>query len=210
MRKLILFVLILLLAGCTPKPPRLTKPEVPAIVGIAYTLADYRADEKAYNDAVKTNDLVAAKVARDRAIWGLLFVINNNYQSYSQGLAALRSSAGLGSDILQSGLAAGSNIFANPATKDILSAALLGVKGITGAVQSRYYLDVSPEIIILAMNASRQPHLDAVKAGLDQDTAHYSLNQARSDVAELFWAGTLEGARLKLTEQAGKAVRKEQ
>ena len=201
-------LLLIALAGCAIRPPKLYRPEPPAIISIGYTLAEYRADEKAYNDAIRSADPAAAKAARDRAVWGLLFVINNNYQAYAQGLAALRSSAGLGSDALQSGLAAGSNIFTNSATKNLLSATLLGVKGITGAVQSRYYLDVSPEVIILSMTANRASFLQAVKAGLDQDAAHYSLNQARSDLAELFWAGTLEGARIQLTRQAGKAAQK--
>lgn len=199
-------MLMIALAGCALRPPHIYAPPPPAVVDIGYSLAEYRADEKAYNDAVRAGDLVAAKAARDRAAWGLLFVVNNNYQAYSQGLAALRSSAGLGADVLQSGLAAGSNIFTNSATKNLLSATLLGVKGIAGSVQSRYYLDVSPEVIILAMRANREPYLAAVRAGLDQDVAHYPLNQARSDLTELFWAGTLEGARVKLTEQAGKAL----
>jgi hypothetical protein len=203
-------LLMVALAGCALRPPKVFRPEPPAIVSIGYSLDEYRTEEKAYSDAIRAGDLAGAKSARDRAAWGLLFVVNNNYQAYAQGLAALRSSAGLGADALQSGLAAGSNIFTNPATKNLLSATLLGVKGITGSVQSRYYLDVSPEVIILAMRANREPYLAAVKAGLDQDAAHYSLNQARSDLTELFWAGTLEGARVKLTEQAGKAVQEQQ
>lgn len=199
--------LLIALTGCALRVPKLYRPEPPAIINIGYSLSEYRADEKAYNDAIRSGDLAAAKAARDRAVWGLLFVINNNYEAYAQGLAALRSSAGLGADALQSGLAAGSNIFSNSATKDLLSATLLGVKGVTGAVQSRYYLDVSPEVIILSMAANRAPYIQAVKVGLDQDAVHYSLNQARSDLAELFWAGTLEGARIKLTEQAGKVQR---
>jgi hypothetical protein len=206
--KRFLILSLLFLAGCSLKPPKLYKPEAPAIIDIGYSLTEYRADEKAYNDAIKANDLVTAKAARDRATWGLLFVINNNYQKYSQGLAALRASAGLGSDILQSGLAAGSNVFSNPATKNILSAALLGVKGITGGVQSRYYLDVSPEVIILSMEARRQPFLDKVMGHIADDPSKYPLNQARSDLADLFWAGTLEGARIQLTQSAGKAAQK--
>lgn len=201
--------LLLALTGCAVRPPKLYRPEPPAIISIGYSLSEYRADERAYNDAIRAGDFGSAKAARDRAVWGLLFVINNNYYAYAQGLAALRSSAGLGSDALQSGLAAGSNIFSNRATKNLLSATLLSVKGITGAVQNRYYLDVSPEVIILSMAANRTPYLQAVKAGLEQDATHYPLNQARSDLAELFWAGTLEGARIKLTEQAGRAAQKE-
>lgn len=204
-RVLPVLLLTVSLAGCVPRPPKLTKPETPAIIGIPYALAEYRADEKAYNDAIASGKMDVAKASRDRAIWGLLFVINNNYQSYSQGLAALRSSAGLGSDILQNGLAAASNIFSNVATKNILSASLLGVKGITGSVQSRYYLDVSPEVIILSMDARRKPLKDAIYASIGKDASAYPLNQARADLAELFWAGTLEGARLQLAEQASKA-----
>lgn len=203
-----LILALLALCGCSLKPPKLYVPPPPDIIGIPYSLTEYRADEKAYNDAIKANDLVTAKAARDRAIWGLLFVIDNNYQKYSQGLAALRASAGLGSDVLQSGLAAGSNVFTNSATKNILSASLLGVKGITGSVQSRYYLDVSPEVILLSMAANRAPALQTVRAGIEQDAAHYSLNQARYDLTDLFWMGTLEGARTYLTQQAGKAVQK--
>lgn len=206
----LLLLIAVVLSGCALRPPKIYRPEPPAVVEIGYSLAEYRADEKLYNDAIHAGDLAAAKAARDRAAWGLLFVVNNNYHAYSQGLAALRSSAGLGADVLQSGLAAGSNIFTNSATKNLLSATLLGVKGIAGSVQSRYYLDVSPEVIILAMRANREPYLAAVKAGLDQDAAHYTLNQARSDLTELFWAGTLEGARVKLTEQAGKANQAQQ
>lgn len=206
--KRILILSLVLLTGCALKPPKLFKPQAPAIINIGYSLDEYRADEKLYNDAVKTGNAAEAKAARDRAIWGLMFVVNNNYQTYVQGLAALRSSAGVGSDVLQSGLAAGSNIFANSATKNILSATLLGVKGITGSVQSRYYLDVSPEVILLSMAANRAPALQAVKAGLEQDVTHYPLNQARYDLTELFWAGTLEGARTYLTQQAGKATQK--
>lgn len=208
MVKRFLILALVGLTGCVPRPPKLMKPETPAIIGIPYALADYRADEKAYNDAIEAGDLTGAKAARDRAIWGLLFVINNNYQSYSQGLAALRSSAGLGSDVLQNGLAAASNIFSNVATKNILSASLLGVKGITGSVQSRYYLDVSPEVIILSMDARRKPLKDAIYASIGKDANAYPLNQARADLAELFWSGTLEGARLQLTEQASKTVAK--
>lgn len=203
-----LILALLALTGCVPRPPKLYKPEAPAIISIGYSLTEYRADETAYNDAIAAGKLDVAKAGRDRAIWGLMFVINNNYQSYAQGLAALRSSAGLGSDVLQSGLAAGSNVFSNPATKNILSAALLGVKGITGSVQSRYYLDVSPEVIILSMDARRQTFLDKVTAHIGDDPSKYPLNQARSDLADLFWAGTLEGARIQLTQQAGKATAK--
>lgn len=199
-------LLITSFTGCVPRPPKLTKPPTPAIIGIPYTLEEYRADEKAFNDAIAANKPDVAKAARDRAVWGLLFVINNNYQSYAQGLAALRSSAGLASDVAQSALAAASNIFTNVATKNLLSASLLGVKGITGSVQSRYYLDVSPEVIILSMDARRKPRLDAVYANIAKDAGAYPLNQARAELADLFWAGTLEGARLQLTEQAGKTA----
>jgi len=199
---------IFFLCGCSVHPPKLYKPDAPAIISIGYSLAEYQADAKVYDDAIKANDPATAKTARDRAAWGLLFVINNNYQTYAQGLAALRASAGVGSDILQSGLAAASNIFTNSATKNLLSASLLGVRSGAGSVQSRYYLDVSPEVIILSMNANRAPYLQAVKDGLNQDVTHYSLNQVRSDLGDLFWAGTLEGARLRITEDAGKTVAK--
>src|SRR5579864_7599872 len=151
-----------LLSGCSLKPPKLYKPDAPAIISIGYSLSEYQADEKAYNDAIKADDPVSARIARDRAVWGLLFVVNNNYQQYAQGLAALRSSAGLGSDVLQSGVAAASNVFSNSATKNLLSASLLGIRSISGSVQSRYYLDVSPEVIILSMNANRASFLQTI------------------------------------------------
>lgn len=203
---LTLGLLLIALAGCSLKPPKLYRPDPPQIISIGYTLAQYQADETAYNAAVKAGDLAGAKIARDRAVDGTLFAINNNYQQYAQGLMAVRDGAGVGTDLAQLTLAAGSNIFTNPATKNLLSGLLLGVKGASSSVQSRYYLNVPPEVIVLSMKAYRQPLLEKIATGQKQDALAYSLNQARSDLAELFWAGTLAGARLQITEQAGKAA----
>lgn len=205
MKSLLLGAMLVLLTGCAVKPHKIFAPETPVPMKAAYSFTEYTADVAEYNKRVNANDLAGAKLLRNKIAGEVEIAIDNNYEAYSQGLGELRSNAGLASDVALSGLGAATNIATRTLLKDIFSASGLAVTGITKSVQNRYYSNEQIEPLILLMRKARAPYKQALADCLAKDVSQCSLTDARKDLNALYWAGTLESARVEMTIEAAQA-----
>ena len=202
--KRIIFIAVIgiLCAGCRLHPPQAYQPSTPAVLSLAYTVQQFQDDQKQYTDAYNAGDFAKAKMARDRFGWDMEQVINNNYHVYANGLSALRSTAGFGSDVLQSGIAGAGTLMGGIAMKQLLDVALLGVQGTERSAKARYFADVPVTTFKAAMDSQRAAFLTKIESSLAKPVQDYPFQQLRADLTELFYAGTLPSAQEFLAKQA--------
>lgn len=199
----------LFLASCA-RAPKFYKPNKPPVLGgtARYSLGDFEKDKAAYEQNVKNlADPAAAGKARfhrDRMITGILSEIEDVYGEFELALASNRAFFETGFDFLELGTGVATTISGPERVKTVLAAALTGTQGFRLSVDKNFFREKATEVIITAMRAARQEQRNLILGKMTKlGVAKYTFEEARLDITELFYAGTLQGALQTLGAQAG-------
>jgi hypothetical protein len=126
------------------------------------------------------------------------------YREYELSLAVNRARFDTGSDIVELGLAGAVAAVGGESLKTILGIALSGAQGTRLSISKNYFREKTTEIIITAMRGSRQDKLNQIIGKMEIPAEKYTFEEARADLVEFFYAGTLQGALQTLAADSGK------
>lgn len=198
---------LLLLTGCM----HIDRPAVPQVIGpsnkTTYSADLYSQDYTDYKADVKNNKLTEAKFLRDKMINGIEAEIEQNYRDFEGKLFTTRAGLQTGSDVVQLGLSAATGVVEGTEVKDLLAAALTGFKGASLSFDKNFFREKTTEALIAQMQAYR----DTVRNRITQkmttlDVSGYPFEEARRDLTEFFYAGTIPAALVQLANTSGKAA----
>lgn len=208
-------LLWLALTGCAgsqlarPKIPRLLTSSSPLVL---YTNDAFQKDYDAYKAAVvrcatpTAAEQCIAKQLRDSIINRINLDIELNYREYAAQLFIGRAGTNVGLDALELGLSTAATLAGAEGTKTILAGILTGAKGIRLSFDKNFFAERTTPIIIGRMNTARETLLTELHTKMTLSVAEYPLEEAWSDLVELFYAGTLQGGIQALATDMGQAA----
>lgn len=212
----LLSISLIVLTGCRhggyagPKlPDVMTAPTLdPTQQGFTYTAAQYSADKKAYDAAMKESPMQTdkARVYRDTMVAGIEAEIEHNYQDYKLRLSSQRAFALTVADMVELGTSASITVVGSSATKELLGAALTAFKGSRISVDKNYFQEKTTTALTSSMDARRDRIRDRIAHKLTLSVTAYTFEEARRDLFELFYAGTLPSALEELASTASASA----
>lgn len=152
-------------------------------------------------------DLLKARQLRDLMINRIRVDIEINYREYESKLFFNRGESNLGGDFLELGLAFAGTVSKGERAKSVLASALSGIRGTRLSYDKNFFREKTIEIIVSQMQTSREGVKNNIlnkMARLPAD--RYTFEEAWVDLAEFFYAGTLQGGIQALANQAGKSA----
>jgi len=167
----------------------------------SYEKGTFRAD---YDRMVKTNNLVGARIERDRILQQLMYYITASHGQFTRNTTATKEWIDVGSDFAILGLAGAGTIVGGEEVKAILAAITTGVQGAQMTVNKRVFREQAIEALQLQMRAAMMRRkaeiLDRMKQGVDV----YSLDLGLNDIVEYYYDGTFTRAFQNLVSGAKK------
>lgn len=192
-------------AGCTASiegaPPRLLPISTETEVLKAVAGPDWY---KAYAEAAEPQK----SAIRNQIIYSRMYAIDLAYTKYEMRLTRESQSVGFLGTLAQLGISTAGTFSGGEQTKTILHAAATGVTGTKEAYQKEVLIERTISVLQQQMQARRQ----SVKTKIIGRTSHgadaYPLELALSDVEEYYRAGTITGALIAASEDAGASLQK--
>lgn len=141
-------------------------------------------------DAASAGNLAA----RNKLVWLLVELIDNNYDGIRKGLYGKTSWADFAASTTVLGLNAVGTVTGGEELKAILHAASGAIEGTSAAFSKSVLQNQSIPAILAGMESNRAEKLLVITGGLTKDIVTYSIGAAVHDVAEYYKAGTFVGA----------------
>ena len=196
----------LLLTGCS-----LRHPKPPAAIAAGNAATSYSSDEfdkdlKDYRDAVNAQppQLEKALQLRDVIIGRVVAHVQVNYKKYEESLFYNRALFDTGSDILGIAVTTAATISNGERVKSILAATATALTGSQLSISKNYFREKTTEILITKMQASRETIRSRIIGKMRMPPDQYSFDEAWSDLVDFYYAGTIQGALLALSQQVGE------
>lgn len=172
-----------------------------------YSEADFQKDRKGYETLLETGEFERARILRDRMINRIRLEIEINYRKFESEVYGDRAGFNTAGDFVELGLAGATALTGGAATKTILATVLTALKGSRLSVDKNWFREKTTEALVAAMQSQRTIKLNQIIDKMANLPANlYAFEEAWVDLVEFFYAGTIEGALLSLTADAGKAV----
>jgi hypothetical protein len=213
--RIVLIFIALSLSGCAgqqlgrPKVPRLLGPTSPMVL---YTDADFQRDYTSYKAAIiKCSEPSAlqectAKQLRNSIIHRVRLDIELNYREYVSQLFLGRAGSNVGLDALELGLSTAATLAGAAGTKTVLAGILTGWKGIRLSFDKNFFAERTTPMLIGRIDILRAAIINDIQLQMGLSVQEYPLEEAWTDLAELFYAGTLQGGIQALSTDVGKAT----
>lgn len=207
-RKLTVMVLALGLVGLLGCAGR-QRPRPPVVVTSAasdeYTKAEYDRDRQAYEAAVTDRNWPEATRLRNVIIDRIMVDMEFAYREFETKLFTSRATDQVAGDFVELATTASIGIVRGERVKDILAISLTAFKGGRLSIDKNFFREKTIDVIIQRMRAER----DVVKKRIKESAAYmdargYPFEQARLDLIELYYAGTLAGALVALVNDTGQ------
>jgi len=201
MRRIAAALALLALAGCgmiAPQPPPTIDDHAP------YSIAQWNADQLAYETALAADNTVGATFYRDRMLWALIADVDESYYTYRNrfsGSIAIRHIAG---DVAKLGMTAAATVLGGSAA---LSAATVALQGTELAIDQATLNAQTTQTIFLTNDALRTEQLTAIEAHLQSPPPYYGFEEAYRDALAFYAAGTLTSALERIQQDAAAAQR---
>lgn len=158
---------------------------------------DYRTD---YDNAAVGSE--AKREARNEIINGRIAAFDILFNLYQNELHREGVGVNLSIDAILVGLGAAGAIVTG-GTSQVLSAAAGGVTGLKGAIDRDVFFEKTMPVLLQEMNARRKSILVQIRDGLSKPVSDYPLSQGLADIESYYFAGTIPGALIGITESAG-------
>jgi hypothetical protein len=153
-------------------------------------------------------DASKQKVIRNRIIYELITVIDDDYAVYEIQIRLDRSWKDIVVSVVSIGLT-GTATLAGKGAANTLAAVDTGIKGANAAVDTNLMRDKSTEILLNAMRANRAKVLQDIYAKLDSGTDKYPLEAAMSDLVRYYNEGSLTAALTSLATETAADSKKQ-
>jgi hypothetical protein len=166
-----------------------------------YLLPDVRDNANAA-DASKRGGMTPQQY-RDTVVYRRLQVIDIYYYQLEADLTASYDGLSVGADLTVLALNGLAATTGTAATKAALAAASAGVLGAKTTVNTDVFYQKTLPALLAQMRAQRLKDYADIKTSLTKPYAQYTIDQALDDVNAYYIAGTLPGAVMQLTADAG-------
>jgi len=209
MRKTVLcagLLVSLLLTGCSFRPPRVPQPLSPGNKEAVYDLKTFGTNLKKYRDAMAASPpkLDEARPVRDLMINRIITDVQVDYKAYEEKLFKGRALFDTGSDVLGIAVTTAATISNGERVKSILAATATALTGSQLSISKNYFREKTTEILITKMQASRETIRSRIIGKMRMPPDQYSFDEAWSDLVDFYYAGTIQGALLALSQQVGE------
>jgi hypothetical protein len=209
MRKTVLcagLLVSLLLTGCSFRPPRVPQPLSPGNKEAVYDLKTFGTDLKKYRDAMAASPpkLDEARPVRDLMINRIITDVQVDYKAYEEKLFKGRALFDTGSDVLGIAVTTAATISNGERVKSILAATATALTGSQLSISKNYFREKTTEILITKMQAARESVRTLIMQKMLLPVDQYTFDEAWSNLVDLYYAGTLQGALLALSQQVGE------
>ena len=198
-------VVSLVVTGCSLRHPKPPSAIARGGVGTTYSPAGFEEDRTAYKAAMAATpqQLDEARDVRDRIIGRIVAHVEVNYKAYEESLFYNRALFDSGTDILGIAVTTAGTISNGERVKSILAATATALTGTQLSISKNYFREKTTEILVTKMQASR----DSVRAQITNNmilpVTKYPVEAALADLVDYYYAGTLQGALLALSQQVG-------
>ena len=202
-------ILLPLFVSCAPfkgYPDRATSPErdlealAPAIDAQAI-LACLAAPEVP-TTSFAADSPVSARQCRNQLITARIYAMDLKFSEFEEDLFRQTRELGFAATVTTLGLNAAGALAAG-GTSQLLSAIAGGVTGSRAAFEREVLAERTVVAIHTSMRANRTSVLARIRRGLQQGTAEYPLAAGLADAEEYYFAGTVLGALVGITEAVG-------
>ena len=196
----------LLLTGCSLRHPKPPAAIAPGNAATSYSSGDFEKDLEAYKAAINAQppNLEKALQLRDVMIGRVVAHVQVNYKKYEESLFYNRALFDTSSDILGIAVTTAATISNGERVKSILSAAATALTGSQLSISKNYFREKTTEILVTKMQAARESARARITRNMLLPVSQYPIEAALSDLVDLFYAGTLQGALLALSQQVGE------
>jgi len=196
----------LALTGCALRPPRVTQPLSPGNKEAVYDLKTFGTDLKKYRDAMAATPprLDEARLVRDLMIHRIITDVQVDYKAYEEKLFKGRALFDTGADVLGIAVTTAGTITNGERVKTILAATATALTGSQLSISKNYFREKTTEILIAKMQAARYSIRTQITQKMVLPADQYSFDEAWSNLVDFFYAGTLQGALLALSQQVGE------
>jgi len=198
---------LLLLVSCRQSHLSLSLPAKPSLPYL-YSQADYACDVAVYENSSRMPDAAnqeVARLARNNICWGLMGTVDEIYSEYSAALFAGKGGIAVAGDAATIGLTAAGAIANRVAMKTIFGILGTAVAGVNLSVDKNFFAQQSYQIIAMAMDTRRTAIYGDIVDGLSRSVADYPLPEAKRDIVQYLYAGSLPGGLQEIQREAGAA-----
>jgi hypothetical protein len=162
--------------------------------------------KNAYEDA---SDDTERKIVRDRIIYELLTVIDDDYAVYEIEVRLNRSTKDTIVAIVSIGLTGAASL-ASKGAANTLAASDTGLKGANAAVDTNFMKDKTTEILLNAMRGNRAIELKKIYDSMSNEIKDYPLEAALRDLVAYYNEGSLTSALNALAAQTASNAKEKQ
>jgi hypothetical protein len=159
-----------------------------------------------YGSYANSSDERFRKYYRDQAVLARMYAIDIAYSKYELDLTRERQNVGFLSTLTLLGLTTAGTLVGGEETKTILSATATGVTGTKEAYEKNVLVERTISVLQQQMRAQRKFVKVKIIERLRDPTSNYPLEFALSDVEEYYRAGTITGALLGASQDAGTTL----
>jgi hypothetical protein len=200
-----LFMDIALFCGCCHKNQKVMLPSV--FRDNVYSKASFDNDYKQYKAARDGSKESEARMYRNIMIYQIEADIELIYRQFEQKFSSSRDKFQTGSDVVELGVTAAIGVVEGSAVKELLAASLTGFKGTRLSIDKNYYREKTTEIIITQMQAYRESVRNRItEKTVKLSVSDYPFEEAKRDLIEYYYAGTVHSAFQQLAIASGQAA----
>jgi hypothetical protein len=159
-----------------------------------------------YGSYATSSDETHRRYYRDQAVLARMYAIDIAYSKYELDLTRERQNVGFLSTLTLLGLTTAGTLVGGAETKTILSATATGVTGTKEAYDKNVLVERTISVLQQQMRAQRKFVKVKIIERLRDPTSNYPLEFALSDVEEYYRAGTITGALIGASQDAGATL----
>ncbi len=202
----------LLIFGMTACIGRIRGPAAPASISAPiYKDVPFAVEIQKYRDATDPAnpkpDPAAAKIYRDRMVYGLMADIEYLFRDYESNLFVNSAKFNIEANFLELGLTTAATLGNGARAKTILSALGAAATGNRLSIDKNFFRERTFDAIVNAMEARRSAVEKRILDQMVKSVDLYPFEAALKDLREYFFAGTLEGGLTELQQQMSTVAR---
>ncbi|HBM88197.1 MAG TPA: hypothetical protein DD437_06625 [Rhodobiaceae bacterium] len=142
--------------------------------------------------------------ARNNILNGRLAAFDIQFNRFQRELHSVGVGTQLSTDTALLGLGAAGAVVSG-GTSQLLSAIAGGITGFQGSVDREVFFEQTMPVLLQQMNAQRNLIRAKIRAGLLKSVTDYPLGQGLADIESYYFAGSIPGALVGISDAAGKS-----
>ncbi|CAG1005740.1 hypothetical protein PHYC_03258 [Phycisphaerales bacterium] len=214
-----LALLVGVLSACSAnRGPRQPDPIAAQSAVILYTTTEWNSDQAQYDTAFQAYlrdqsdaNRQAATVHRNRMVNRLRADIRSAHLEYEDRIVRGMANWNIGADMAELAMSAAITITGGERAKTVMAAILTAMQGTRHSVDKHMFREKTADILVSSMRQARiAKDTEIVGKLADLAVDKYDLEEAKCDLVDLYFAGTLPEAFQRLAAQVGAEQQKAQ